>query len=365
MGYWGTLVGSESGTTTDEYIRFLEVAADAAPDGFKLVTHLSFSTVEEEIRAAKAAEGVGAEAALLSYPPSFRPSSPADIVEHTRHVADNTDIALILFGVATWGFKPLHPAGFPMEALEQMAKLETAAALKYEGGGAALFSAFDEAHRRCSADLIVENPMEMHIPALVANYGIRWFGTSGYESAGDRPAKVFAAASEGRMDDAMEIFWSYHPAREAKGQFHATFPGAGLIHRVGWKYLGWLQGMNGGLLRMPQMRLNPGQMKSLRAGVAASGFDLPPDDTGFYTGRIVRARGLGARTRAGFSPPASPASAAVRARRLLDEARGRPGPEAVDRAQWHLLRVALGRRLPFQALNSAHSSHRIPVCPLR
>src|SRR5262249_34878283 len=85
-GYWGTLVASECGTTLDEYIRFLEVAADAASDGFKIVAHLSFSTVEESLKAASAAEAVGAEAALLSYPPSFRPQSAADIVEHTRYV---------------------------------------------------------------------------------------------------------------------------------------------------------------------------------------------------------------------------------------------------------------------------------------
>ena len=286
LGYWGTLVASECGTTVDEYIRFMEVAADAAPDGFKLVTHLSFSTVEESIKAAQAAESIGLEAALLSYPPMFVPKSSSEIVEHTRYVAEKTDIALILFGVATWGFKPLHPAGFPIDALEEMAKFETAAALKYEGGGSALHSAFAEAHKRCSEHVIVMNPMEMHIPSIVENYGVRWFGTSGYESFGDRVPRVLAALSEDQFDDAMEIFWSYHPGREAKGQFHATFAGANFIHRVGWKYLGWLQGMNGGLLRMPHMRLQPGQMKSLRAGLAASGFDLPKDDSEFYAGRI-------------------------------------------------------------------------------
>lgn len=286
-GYWGTLVAAESGTTNDEYARFLEVAAEAAPPGLKLVAHLSFSTVEESLAAAKVAEGVGAEAALLSYPPSFRPHSSAEIVEHTRYVAERTDLALILFGVATWGFKPLHPAGFPMDALEEMARLETAAALKYEGGGSALFSAFDEVFHRCSEHLIVENPMEMHIPALVRNYGVRWFGTSGYEAYGDRPPKVHEQASSGDFTGAMETFWSLQPAREAKGAFHATFAGAGLIHRVGWKYLGWLQGYNGGLLRMPQMRLNPGQMKALRAGLTAAGFDLPADDAEFYAGRVA------------------------------------------------------------------------------
>jgi 4-hydroxy-tetrahydrodipicolinate synthase len=289
LGYWGTLVASESGTTFEEYLRFLEVAAEAAPDGFKLVAHLSFDTVEQAIQAAKAAEGVGAEAGLLSYPPSFRPGSSADIVEHTTHVAERTDLALVLFGVATWGFKPLHPAGFPLDALEEICKLETAAALKYEGGGAALFTAFDEVFHRCSEHVIVENPMEMHIPALVRGYGIRWFGTSGYEALGDRPPRFLQAALDGNHDEAMEIFWSCQPAREAKGQFHATFAGANLIHRVGWKYLGWLQGFNGGLLRMPQMRLQPGQMKSLRAGLTAAGFEVPDDDAGFYAGRTAGA----------------------------------------------------------------------------
>jgi dihydrodipicolinate synthase/N-acetylneuraminate lyase len=285
QGFWGTLVASESGTTPDEYNRFMEIAADAAPDGFRLVAHLSFSTVEEELVAAKAAEALGFEAALLSYPPGFRPGSAADIVEHTRYVSERTDLALIMFAVMTWGFSPLHASGFPPEAIEQIADIDTAAALKYEAGGPASISAFADIHRRVGDKLIVENPMEQHLPALVDRFGVPWFGTSAYESFGDRVPRVYELATAGKWDEAMDVFWSYQPARAAKGQFHATFSGAGIIHRVGWKYLGWLQGYNGGLLRMPQMRLNPGQMKALRAGLAASGFDLPADDADFYVGR--------------------------------------------------------------------------------
>jgi hypothetical protein len=43
---------------------------------------------------------------------------------------------------------------------------------------------------------------------------------------------------------------------------------------------------------MPQMRLQPGQMKSLRAGLAAAGFDLPEDDAASTPG----ARGRGGRS---------------------------------------------------------------------
>jgi 4-hydroxy-tetrahydrodipicolinate synthase len=286
LGFWGTLVASESGTTFEEYLRFLQVAVEAAPPGFKIVAHLSFDTVEQSLIVAERAVALGAEAGLLSYPPAFRPKSASEIVEHTRYVTDRTDLAMILFGSSTWGFKALHPAGFPVEALEEMSRIETAAAIKYEGGGPALMTAFTEVFDRCSPHALVQNPMEQHAPALARMFGVRWWGTSGYESFGDRVPQMLAALNAGEHEQAMKTFWSYHPGREAKGAFHATFAGANLIHRNGWKYLGWLQGFNGGLLRMPQMRLAPGQMKSLRAGLAASGFDLPADDAGFYQGRV-------------------------------------------------------------------------------
>ncbi len=285
-GFWGTLVASESGTTLDEYVQFMEIAREAAPDDLRLVAHLSFSTVEESLRAADAATGLGFEAALLSYPPSFRPRSAREVVEHTRHVAESTDLALVLFAVMTWGFKHLHPTGFPPEALEEMARLETAAALKFEAGGPAALSALVDVQKRVGEHVLVENPMEQYGPALVETLGVQWIGTSGYEAFGDRVPRWMDLLRHGKWDEAMEVFWSYQAAREAKGAFHATFAGANLIHRNGWKYLSYLQGYNGGLLRMPQMRLLPNQMKALRAGLAASGYDLPADDEGFYSGRF-------------------------------------------------------------------------------
>jgi 4-hydroxy-tetrahydrodipicolinate synthase len=286
LGFWGTLVASESGTTFAEYKRFLEVSAAAAPTGFKIVSHLSFDTLDQAIEVAKLSEALGIEAALQSFPQNFRPQSPADIVAHTKVLTDTCDVALILFAATTWGFKGLSPIGFPKEALVEMAKLPTAAALKFEGGGSALFSALVEIHDACGDDVIVEYPQEMLIPAQHRAFGTRWWGTSAYETFGPRVPQVIQALVDGRTAEAMEIFWSYNAGREAKGAFHATFGGANLIHRQGWKYLSWLQGFNGGQLRMPQMRLNPNQMRALRTGLAASGFDLPASDDGFYMGRV-------------------------------------------------------------------------------
>lgn len=289
LGFWGTVVASECGTTLDEYLRFMEIAAEAAPAGLKLVYHASFDTAEETIVAAKRAEGLGYEAALFSYPPSFRPKSAHDIVSYTEEFAARTDLALIAFAVTTWGFRALHPSHFPPEALEAIAKLETAAAIKYEASPPGMIAGLADILRRCGKHVIVECPMEQYAPGLVEWFGMQWIGTSAYESFGDRVPRWFRMLHDGKFDEAMELYWSYQAARDAKGQFHQSFAGANLIHRVGWKYLGWLQGFNGGLLRMPQMRLNGGQMRQLRQGLQASGFELPKDDEGFYAGRVPAA----------------------------------------------------------------------------
>jgi 4-hydroxy-tetrahydrodipicolinate synthase len=286
MGYWGTLVASECGTTLAEYRQFMEIAAAAAPKGFALVTHLSFDRADQMISVAKTAEALGFEGSLLSYPPSFRPKAASDIVSFTRGIAEATDIAQIIFGVATWGFRALHPSQFPPEALAEMARFKTAAAIKYEANNPGMISGVADLLRRCGKDVIIECPLEQYAPGLVEWYGMPWMGTSAYESFGDRVPKWFNMLHEGKWNEAMELYWSYQSAREAKGAFHASFGGANLIHRVGWKYLGWLQGFNGGLLRMPQMRLNPNQMRQLRMGLTASGFKLPETDDGFLEGRF-------------------------------------------------------------------------------
>ncbi|MHB1504878.1 MAG: dihydrodipicolinate synthase family protein [Acidimicrobiales bacterium] len=285
MGFWGTLVASECGTTVDEYIRFMEVATDTVDDSFKLVAHLSFSTTEETLRVADAARALGLEAGLLAYPPNLVPKAPSDVVDWTREIADHSDLALILFSVVTWGFRSMSPASFPHDALVEMADLETAAAIKYEANPPGIVTGVADILRRCGDRILVQCPMEHTVPALVEWFGMQWIGTSGYESFGNRVPSWFRLLHEGKWDEAMELYWSYQPAREAKGAWSQSWAGSNLIHRVGWKYLGWLQGYNGGLLRMPQMRLHASQMKMLRAGIEASGFPVPSDDSGFYDGR--------------------------------------------------------------------------------
>lgn len=285
-GYWGTLVAAESGTSFDEYLEFMEVAAGAAPDGFRLVAHLSFDTFDESIRAAKTAEDLGFEAALPSYPPTFVPTSAKQVVDFTADLASKTDLALILFAVGSWGFSRFAVETFPHDALVDLADLDTAAAIKYEAAAPSMITGFVELHRRIGDRILIQNPMEQNAPALVELFDMPWMGSSAYESFGDRVPRWFDLLHSGQWEEAMELYWSYQPLRLAKGNFHKSFAGANLIHRNGWKYLSWLHGYNGGLLRMPTMRLAPSQMKALRAGALASGYDVPETDDGFFLGRV-------------------------------------------------------------------------------
>jgi 4-hydroxy-tetrahydrodipicolinate synthase len=284
-GFWGTLIASESGLTCDEYIAFMEIARGAAKN-IKLVTHLSFDTNDDVLRVAKAAEVLGYEGALVNYPDWFRPKTAADIVSFTREIADATDLALILFAVPTWGFKALHPSAFPPDALAEMARFETAAALKYEANPPAMNTGFADIRRRCGDHVIVECPLEHYAPGLVDAYGMQWMGTSSYESYGDRVPRWFNLLHDGKWDEGMDLYWKCQPARDAKSAYHASFAGANLISRVGWKYMSWLQGYSGGMLRMPHLRILPNQMRALRTGFAASGFSLPENDEAFYAGRF-------------------------------------------------------------------------------
>ena len=211
------------------------------------MTHLSFDTADQMIKAAHTAEALGFEGALVSYPPSFRPKSATEIVAFTKQIADATDLALILFGVATWGFRALHASQFPPDALEQMARFPTAATIKYEANAPGMISGLADILRRCGKEVIVQCPLEQYAPGLVDWYGMQWMGTSAYDSFGDRVPTWFRMLHEGKWNEAMELYWSYQPGREAKGAFHASFNGANLIHRPGWKYLSWLHGFNGGL----------------------------------------------------------------------------------------------------------------------
>ncbi len=285
MGFWGSLVASECGATAEEMQQFIEIVAAERPANHHLVLHGAFDTLDDVIAMCRFAETHGCDAVLLSYPLTFYPRTADEIVEYAAAISRATDLGIILFAIGFWGFRRLHVSAFPPDALVKMAKIDTVMALKYECGQPGT-GGMVEVQKKLGRDLVISDPFEQNSPAWVDAYGMQWMGTSYYNYLGDRVPRYFRLMHEGRWDEAMQIYWAVHPCREAYAAMRQTLGGAGLVHRLAWKYMDWLHGFNGGPIRMPHMRLNGGQMRLLRDGAVQSGLDVTPDaDAEFFAGR--------------------------------------------------------------------------------
>ncbi|WP_250508322.1 MULTISPECIES: dihydrodipicolinate synthase family protein [unclassified Caballeronia] len=287
LGFWGALAVSECGTTPEEYIRFVEVAVDEAGPDFHIMFHASFDTTEETIRVGKACASAGADTMLLSYPPTWYPKSDEDLYEYTTKVLDEVGIATVLFAVHLWNFQRIHPAELSPKLVARLADHPLAVALKCEGGGNTN-APHIETLRTCGDKLLVSDPRDGNAPGHVQWFGMQWMGTSCFQFYGDNVPKYFKLMHEGKWDEAMEIFWRIHPARQARTAETATYmAGAHFIHRQSWKYMEWLNGFNGGRLRLPTMRLTDGTAKRLSDALIRSKIieKVPGDMVDFYNGR--------------------------------------------------------------------------------
>jgi 4-hydroxy-tetrahydrodipicolinate synthase len=284
LGFAGALLVSETALTPDEYVQMTAWAADEAAGRLVLFYHASFNTLEENIEVAKRAEDAGAEMVLLSYPPSFYPTSLQQVFDYTEAFCAGTNLAVMLFPVPLWGFERLHPASIPIEMLEDMvAAIPNVAAIKAEGGMPAI-AGFTECWNRLSDRVVITMPLEQQAIPLATILPLQLIATSNTECLGGAVPEMLKLCQTGRFDDAMKIYWQVDPARRANERIGVA--GSNSVHRMAWKYQAWLTGFNGGPLRMPTQRLNGAQLAGYRsaardAGVLAA--DEP--DEMFFAGR--------------------------------------------------------------------------------
>lgn len=274
LGFWGALIVSECGSTREEYKRFLDIAIDEAKGRLRIVVQGSFDTIDDVIDICKYAEHAGADNLLLSYAPTFYPKSDDDIYEYTAKVLEATDLATILFAVHQWNFERVHPAALSPELLNRLADHPNAVAIKCEGGGPTN-GAHVEIMDLCGDRLLISDPREGSSPAFVRLFGMQWMGTSNFEYFGGTVPLYFKLMHEGKWKEAMENYWRMQPARLTRLADMQSFAGANFIHRFSWKYQGWLNGFNGGPLRMPVMRLQDAATRRLRDALVRS--EIIPD----------------------------------------------------------------------------------------
>lgn len=285
LGFVGTLLVSETATTADEYVRFVEWAADEADGRLALIYHASFNTLEENVDVGRRAQDAGATVTLLSYPPTFYPRSQQDVFDYTKAFCEGVDMAVILFPVPLWGFERLHPSSLSVELVEQLVdEVPNVAAVKAEGGHPSI-AGFTETWNRLADRVVVTMPLESQGIPLATLVPMQLIATSNTEYFGDSVPKMMSLVRDGKTREAMELFWRIDPARRAERGIGAI-GGANMVHRMAWKYQAWLNGFSGGPLRQPTARLVWTQMQSLRRGLVDSDLPVTDDpDEAFFVGR--------------------------------------------------------------------------------
>jgi 4-hydroxy-tetrahydrodipicolinate synthase len=285
LGFRGTLLCSEVNLTRDEYRQFIEWSSDEARGRLQLVYHAAFNTLEENIGMAEVARGAGAHYTLLSYPANFYPTSMAQVFDYTRTFCDRTGLGVMLFPVPLWNFSRLHPADIDVDTLSRLVDAcSNVIAIKAEGGRTV--GGIVEVHRRFSGKLVVSCPLEKDIIPLMQYMKFQYSGTSSFEYYGDTVPRMFDLACAGEHAAAMDLYWKIAPARGANNVTNAYIAHTLFINRALWKYKGWLNGMNGGPLRQPTMKVSEREMNLLRRAVIESGIAQPAEpNEQYFVGR--------------------------------------------------------------------------------
>jgi 4-hydroxy-tetrahydrodipicolinate synthase len=285
FGFAGTLLVAETSITLEEYVRFVEIAADEAKGRMMLIHHAAFNTLEQNIDAATRAAAAGADLVLLSYPPSFYPRSEQDIYDYSKTFCDGTDLATMLFPVPLWGFERLHPASISVDTLEQLVDhVPNVVAIKAEGGAPSV-AGFAHVWNRLANRVVVSMPIIEHAISLATLVPLQVVATSNTEFYSSTAPTMLSLAQAGKHDEALSLLWQIAPAWKSNESVAPT-PGAHVVHRMAWKYQAWLAGYNGGPLRMPTSRLIWKEMRAYRQALTDSGLPVTTDpDEAFYQGR--------------------------------------------------------------------------------
>jgi 4-hydroxy-tetrahydrodipicolinate synthase len=285
-GFAGTLLVSEVNITLDEYRQFFEWSNDEARGRLMLIHHASFDNLEENIRALRCAEQNGGELVLLSYPANMYAETPQDIYDYTKAFCDATSLAVMLFPVPLWGFDRVHQSDIEAKLLRRLIDdCPNVAAIKAEGGMPS-FMHWIECHRLFGKEVVISNPLEKDMIPLAQIAPVQFSGTSNTEYFGPMIPRIFKLLQEGKFDEVTRLYWQINPARKANAAMTAYLAQTNFLHRMMWKYQGWLNGFNGGPMRRPTMRLNDAAMKTLRDGLTKSGIKVTEShDREFFIGR--------------------------------------------------------------------------------
>ena len=284
-GFFSTLCAAETGVTFEEAKRFVEIVADEAAGKILVSVTLLFDSFEQNREMLQHAEQVGCHSVLFGYPANWYAKSGDDIYQVTKEMCDSTNLAVFLYPTPHYNYERLHPSGFPLDALTRMADIENVAAIKVGEPGL-----IADCVRRFGDKILVSCPVERFLPLMVLGFEQQWIGAGCYEvfQSPEKPYLVdyFRMLREGKIDQAMEIYWKLTPARVI---FEQQFMPTSMLGTYNWtqqKYYQWCVGGNGGLTRQPSMKVHQHEMEATKMAFRMIGIEPREPDEEFYVGRV-------------------------------------------------------------------------------
>jgi 4-hydroxy-tetrahydrodipicolinate synthase len=236
------------GLTAEERRRMLEVVADEAQGKILVTSTISGRTIEERVEFCRWAESLGVSQLFVSFSSG---ETEEAVYEAARQVIEATSLGAVLYGQPSDRFAKFDPCGLPMRALDRLADLPNAIAIK-------LTQVINPVTAFQVADLVSDRlligPVHLELaPLLASRYHVQWSGQWAVDAL-QSPEKPFAAEfmrllGEGSIDEALKVYWAMQPVSEAFFELQAP------LLRIGghpWshiKYYSWISGGNGGLLR--------------------------------------------------------------------------------------------------------------------
>jgi len=307
-GFFSMLCAIECGLTFEEAKRFVTIAADEAKGKICVSVTLVCDSLDQNMAMLAHAEKVGCTHVLLGYPANMYPKSPEEVFKITQEMFDATNLPVVLYPSPHFNLERFHPAGFPPDLLARMAVLDNAVAIKVGEPGL-----MAECVRAVGDKVLVSCPIERWWPLNWLAFKQQWIGAGPYEHL-QSPEKPYLVEysnlmMQGKMDQAMEIFWRLTPARVIFEKFHMQVMMLGTYPWTQYKYYQWLVGGNGGITRQPSIKIHQHEMETMKMGYRMIGINPKENDEEFFMGRSnyiksgKKSQSPGSMESRGFGPP--------------------------------------------------------------
>jgi 4-hydroxy-tetrahydrodipicolinate synthase len=280
----------------EERKQFMEIVCDEAKGKILVSVTAGIDDVEQDIALLQHFEKVGGTHTLFGYPGNFYAKSEEDIFQITKKICDSVNLCIDLWPKPIFGFDKFHPSAFNPKLVARMAEIPNVVGAKiYIADG---YGKMAEIHHLVGDQILQQSGEPEEWPITIPKYNQQWAGPGKYviydpeDTKNPRIVRMFNLFKNGEFDKAMELYWLLSPVHMRAMKTALYGSGGGF---VGIKYMDWLAGGNGGMLRQPGNRLPPHAMEAMRAGIKAVGITPRPDDEEFWVGRVNYAKGIRSR----------------------------------------------------------------------